>query len=353
MPASRTRVLVVDDSALMRQLLTQILSSAPDLEVVGSAGDPIQAWQRVQALNPDVLTLDVEMPRMDGVTFLERLMHARPLPVVMVSSLTERGADITLRALEAGAIDFVTKPKIDVQSGTVAQATELVSKVRAAARARPRTRLPVAAIVAKPVVAAPVGRIQINTTHKVIVIGASTGGTEALREVLAKFPADCPGTVIVQHMPEHFTRAFADRLNHLCAPTVREATHGAAIIPGQVLIAPGNRHMRVVRSGAEFQVALSDEAPVRHHRPAVDVLMESAARTLGANAVGVILTGMGDDGARGLLTMYQAGAHTIGQDENSSVVYGMPKEAFLIGAVKEQLPLSRVADTALAKARRA
>ena len=338
--ACRARVLIVDDSALIRQLLTEILSQSPRLEVVGTATDPYAAWDKVQRLQTDVLTLDVEMPRMDGLTFLEKLMRLRPMPVLMVSSLTERGAETTLRALELGAVDFVTKPRIDVRDGTIELADELVAKVEAAAQARVRAPKPApAAVSARP----PAGPLRFDATHKVIALGASTGGTEALRDVLTALPADAPGIVVVQHMPEHFTRAFADRLDTLCQVRVKEASDGDRVLPGHVLIAPGNHHMEVRVSGAYYTVRLHQGPPVNRHRPSVDVLFDSCAQVLGRNAIGAILTGMGADGARGLLHMREAGARTIAQDEASCVVYGMPREAALLGAAMEVLPLDRVA----------
>lgn len=345
----RVRVLIVDDSAVMRQLLTAILSRAPDIEVVGTARDAFTARDRILGLRPDVLTLDVEMPGMDGLTFLEKLMRAAPMPVVMVSSLTERGAVTTLRALELGAVDFVAKPKLDVRAGTLTLADELVEKVRAAARARlrPLRPRPAPAVPARaePPPAEPAALPR--STWSVIAMGASTGGTEALREVLSSLPADSPGVVVVQHMPEGFTRSFAERLDGLCRVRVREARDGDRILPGHVLIAPGNRHLRVYRSGAVYGVRLSDDPPVNRHRPSVDVLFQSCARALGANAVGVILTGMGGDGARGLLAMRAAGARTIAQDEATCVVFGMPREAIAAGAVEEILPLDQIASRAL------
>jgi two-component system chemotaxis response regulator CheB len=332
---SRKRVLIVDDSAVMRELLTAILSADPGLEVVGSAADPYVARDKIKALAPDVLTLDVEMPRMDGLTFLEKLMRAHPMPVVMVSSLTGRGAATTLRALELGAVDFVTKPKLDVAQGTLARAAELAEKVRHAAEVR------VAGSGAVPgrVATLPAPGALLKRTHMVVALGASTGGTEALKEFLRPLPAGSPGVVIVQHMPAHFTTSFAQRLDDVCVLRVREATDGDRILPGHVLLAPGGRHMRVVRSGAEYRVRVMDDPPVNRHRPSVDVLFESCAAHVGANAVGAILTGMGNDGARGLLAMRQAGARTFAQDEASCVVFGMPREAILAGAAEQVVAL--------------
>jgi two-component system chemotaxis response regulator CheB len=336
------RVLVVDDSALMRQIMSEILSSDREIEVAGTAADPYAAWDKIERLAPDVITLDVEMPRMDGLTFLERLMRAHPMPVVMVSSLTERGCDTTLRALELGALDFVTKPRIDIERGTADLAGEIVEKVKAAARARMRPRR-----MSAPAPAQPIAPVSYRGTHKVIAVGASTGGTEALRELLCALPPDAPGAVIVQHMPEDFTRAFADRLDAVAGVRVAEAADGDRVLPGHALIAPGNHHMELVRSGAEYRVRVFMDQPVNRHRPSVDVLFHSCARAAGQNAVGVILTGMGRDGARGLAAMRAAGARTIAQDEATCVVFGMPKEAIALGAAELIEPLARIAPTAL------
>jgi two-component system, chemotaxis family, protein-glutamate methylesterase/glutaminase len=339
----RTKVLIVDDSALVRQLLTELISHDPALEVVGVASDPYAAWEKIKSLRPEVLTLDVEMPRMDGLAFLERLMRARPMPVLMVSSLTEKGCENTLRALELGAVDFVTKPKIDIKNGTIGLADEIIAKIKIAARARVR---PAQKLGARDEARLSALRTEAlaRSTQKVVAIGASTGGTEALREVLTALPADSPGIVIVQHMPEHFTRAFAQRLDGLSQIRVQEARDGDRILPGHALIAPGNYHMRVVRSGANYNVEVFIAEPVNRHRPSVDVLFYSCARHLGRNAIGVLMTGMGGDGARGLLAMRQVGARTLAQDEATSVVFGMPKEAIELGAVGEVLALNRIAE---------
>jgi two-component system chemotaxis response regulator CheB len=323
----------------MRQLLTEILSRDPALEVVGTATDPFVARDKILRLAPQVVTLDVEMPRMDGLTFLEKLMRAHPLPVVMVSSLTERGCETTWRALELGATDFVTKPKLDVQSGTLQLAQEIIDKVKAAARAKVRvgSRVPAPAT---PLPTSPT--MSFRATHKVVAIGASTGGTEAIREVLTRLPADSPGIVMVQHMPEKFTTSFAERLNSLSKIRVSEAHDGDRVLPGHALLAPGNFHMEIMRSGAECRVRVFAADPVNRHRPSVDVLFASCARHLGGNAVGVILTGMGADGAKEMAAMRQAGAHTIAQDEESCVVFGMPKEAIAMGGASEVLPLDRI-----------
>jgi two-component system chemotaxis response regulator CheB len=331
---AKTKVLVVDDSALMRQLLTDLLSRDAGLQVVGAAPDPYVAWDKIKQWNPDVVTLDVEMPRMDGLTFLDKLMQHRPIPVVMVSSLTERNCETTFRAIELGAVDFVTKPKLDVTTGTIALADELIAKVKHASQARPKVKS------AQP--RRLTSGIGFQTTHKVIAIGTSTGGCEALSAVLSTLPADSPGIVAVIHMPEGFTRSFAARLDKSCAVRVSEAKDGDKVLPGHALIAPGNFHLSVVRSGAITTVRVHGGAPVNRHRPSVDVLFESCARELGSNGVGAILTGMGDDGARGLLAMRRAGARTIAQDEATCVVFGMPKEAIACGAVEEVLPLDRI-----------
>ncbi len=337
----RITVLVVDDSAVARQLLANHLARDPAIEVIGTAPDPYLAWQKIRTLAPDVMTLDVEMPRMDGLTFLEKLMRRRPMPVVMVSSLTEAGCATTLRALELGAVDFVMKPVVGLRESLPALAAEIVEKVKVAATAAVRKREP--APHARPIASA-----ALRTTQRLIAIGASTGGTEAIREFLAVLPADAPAVLIVQHMPEKFTRAFANRLDGLCAVRVREAEDGDRALAGHVLVAPGNRHMRLVREGATYLVRLDDAPPVNRHRPSVDVLFHSCAAVAGPNAVGVIMTGMGDDGARGLLAMRRAGAVTLAQDEQSSIVFGMPKMAIELGAAERVLPLGRLAGASLA-----
>jgi two-component system chemotaxis response regulator CheB len=338
----RSRVLIIDDSASVREVLSALLSRAPGLEVVGTASDAVIAWRKIKDLQPDVLSLDVEMPRLDGLSFLERLMAHYPLPVVMVSSMTSRGCATTLRALELGAVDFVAKPKIDVTHGLVELADELAGKLRAAARARVRVRSEGAAAPVSP------GPGLLDATHKVIAIGASTGGTEALREILTALPPAAPGVVVVQHMPPEFTRSFAQRLDGLARIRVKEAEHGDRVLPGHALIAPGGRHLKVRRSGAVVTVEIHDSAPVNRHRPSVDVLFQSCAQRLGAQAIGVILTGMGDDGARGLAAMRTGGAHTIAQDEATSVVFGMPREAIARGAAAAVLPIERIAGALVA-----
>lgn len=336
--SSRIRVLVVDDSALMRKLLTEFLQRDPQLEVIGSAPDPFVARDKIKQLAPDVLTLDVEMPRMDGLTFLENLMRLRPMPVVMVSSLTERGAETTLQALELGAVDFVTKPKLDLEAGIRQYADELTAKIKAAAKARVRT---IDRAGGRPV--APPPRRLLRTTEKIIAIGASTGGTEAIKDVLAGMPADAPAILIAQHIPAAFSAPFAARMDRCASMRVCEARDGQQIVPGHAYIAPGDWHLELARDGARYVCRLNQKAPENRHRPSVDVLFKSVAAQAGANAVGAILTGMGEDGARGLLDMRGAGAHTLAQDEASSVVWGMPGAAVKLGATEQVLPLDRVA----------
>ncbi|MGE5517127.1 MAG: protein-glutamate methylesterase/protein-glutamine glutaminase [Bacteroidota bacterium] len=350
--AGKVRVLIVDDSASVRQTLTEVLSSDPEIEVMGVAADPFAAAQRMSHELPDVITLDVEMPRMDGISFLRRIMAQRPIPVVMCSSLTEEGSSTLMQALEAGAVDVICKPKVETRQFLTESRVAICDAVKAAARAR-LGRLRPAALprleVAKKLSADammpapnPNSRAMARTTEKVVCIGASTGGTESLRVVLEALPSDCPGIVIVQHMPEKFTAAFARRLDGLCAVTVKEAADGDVVLRGQVLIAPGNRHMLLQRSGARYHVAIKEGPLVSRHRPSVDVLFRSAAQYAGANAVGILMTGMGDDGAKGLLEMRQAGAATVAQDEASCVVFGMPKEAISLGAAEKVMPLDLI-----------
>ncbi len=343
------KVLVIDDSALIRQLLTRILDSDPGIQVVGTAPDPYVARDKIKKLNPDVLTLDVEMPRMDGVTFLRNLMRLRPMPVVMVSTLTDAGADVTLRALELGAVDYVSKPKINVQDELQAYADEIISKVKAAARARvrgidaatpPRNALSAAAPAAS-------GRAHFKTTDMIIAIGASTGGTEAIKDVLCQLPPSTPGIVITQHIPAAFSKPFSERLNANSAMTVTQAEHGQQILPGHAYVAPGDRHLEVVRDGARFVCRLLDSEPVNRHKPSVEVMFNSVARNVGRNALCVLLTGMGDDGADAMGEMKRAGAPTIAQDEASSVVWGMPGEAVKRGHADEVLPLHSIAERIL------
>jgi two-component system chemotaxis response regulator CheB len=351
METKKIRVLVVDDSALVRQILVEVLGNAPDVEVVGTASDPFMARDRIKELNPDVITLDVEMPRMDGLTFLANLMRLRPMPVVMVSSLTEQGADTTLKALELGAVDFVSKPKIDL-AGTLADfGDEILAKIRIAAGARVMARRAPAAVTrvapkysADAVIPANAGGKMLRTTDRIIAIGASTGGTEAIREVLMGLPADCPAVVIAQHIPEAFSLPFTRRMDSLAAMSVVEPSDGQYIMAGHAYIAPGSKHLLVERDGARYRCRLNNGPPVNRHCPSVDVLFRSVAQNVGPNAVGVILTGMGDDGARGLKEMLDAGARTMAQDEASSVVWGMPGAAVKLGGAQEVLPLGRVAE---------
>ena len=337
----KIRVLVVDDSALMRGLLSQMIGLAPDMEVVGTAPDAPTAREMIKVLNPDVLTLDVQMPKMDGLEFLDRLMRLRPMPVVMVSSFTQAGSDTTLKALELGAIDFIGKPRSDGGKSMETYAEELVDKIRAAKAARlhrPSAVSPAMSAV-KPAAVAKTG---LGASGKIIFLGASTGGTEAIKDFLLGVPADCPPILIVQHMPESFTASFARRLDGLCAPRVIEAQGNEKVEPGTVYIAPGHSHMMIKRATTGYSIELAATPPVNRHRPSVDVLFDSAAALVGRKAIGVILTGMGKDGAQGLLRMRQAGARTFGQDEGSCVVYGMPREAYLIGAVEEQYSLGEI-----------
>lgn len=334
------RVLVIDDSAVMRKLLTEFINSQPDLEVVGAAPDAPTAREMIKTVNPDVLTLDVAMPKMDGLEFLERLMRLRPMPVVMVSSYTEAGSDTTLKALELGAVEFIGKPRVEPGHSLDDYAQELAEKIRAAKGAR--LRKPPAA--AQPVPSVPRG----VATNKIIFVGASTGGTEALKHFLLGMPADCPPILVVQHMPETFTASFAKRLDSLCAPRVIESKGNEKVEAGTVYIAPGHSHLQVRKTASGLVTELLQTPPVNRHRPAVDVLFHSAAQLVGRNALGVILTGMGKDGAQGLLAMRQAGARTYGQDEASCVVYGMPREAAQIGAVDEVVSLDEMSRRVLA-----
>ena len=355
---SKIKVLIVDDSALVRQMLSDILNKDRQIEVVGTAPDPIMARDKIKQLNPDVLTLDVEMPKMDGVTFLEKIMKLRPMPVVMVSTLTEKGADITLQALEIGAVDFVEKPKVDFSHTIADYAQELISKVKMAATVKVKQLKPNVSVTpsvtavdnmdvapkfsADAVLSKSAVRKPFKTTDKIVAIGASTGGTEAIKEVLTRLPADFPGIVIAQHIPEAFSGPFAKRMNNACAMTVYEAEDGQQILPGHVYIAPGHSHLMVERDGARYVCRLNDGPPVNRHKPSVDVLFRSIAQHVGPNAIGVILTGMGDDGARGLKEIRDTGAPTVAQDEKTSVVWGMPGEAVKHDAVDEILPLSKV-----------
>ncbi|MFW5451292.1 MAG: chemotaxis response regulator protein-glutamate methylesterase [Methylophagaceae bacterium] len=355
---AKINVLVVDDSALVRKLLSEILNKDPDIEVVGTAIDPYQAREKIKKLKPDVLTLDIEMPRMDGVTFLKNLMRLHPMPVVMVSTLTEQGAQVTLEALELGAVDFVAKPKLDLSNTLNDYAQEIIDKVKTAAvvninalaQDRPKPvavseKLTADAVLAKPSLGLIPSHLKI--TDKIIAIGSSTGGTEAIKDVLIHLPATCPGIVITQHIPAAFSRPFAERVNALSAIEVSEAEDGQQILPGHAYIAPGDKHLLVERSGARFYCHLNDGPPVSRHKPSVDVLFRSVAQSLGSNAIGIMLTGMGDDGAKGMLEMKQAGAFNFVQDEKSSVVWGMPGQAIKIGAAELQVPLNKIAEKLL------
>ena len=348
----KVRVLVIDDSASVRQTMVSVLEADPDIEVVGVAPDPFVAARRLQEVIPDVITLDVEMPRMDGITFLRKIMSQRPIPVVMCSSLTEQGSETLMQALEAGAVDVILKPKIAAAD----HLNEIGDRIRHVVKAAAQARLgvvrkgysasaggPAKKLTADAVLPPPTGKAMAKTTEKVVCIGASTGGTESLREVLQALPANAPGILIVQHMPEKFTAAFARRLDSLCHVEVKEAEQGDPVLRGRVLIAPGDHHMLLERQGARYHVSVRQGPLVSRHRPSVDVLFRSAARSAGANAVGIIMTGMGDDGARGLLEMKEAGAHTVAQDEATSVVFGMPKEAIARGAADRILGLDRLA----------
>lgn len=352
---AKTRVVVVDDSALVRSLLAEIINRQTDMCCIGSAADPLVAREMIRNLNPDVITLDVEMPRMDGIDFLSKLMRLRPMPVVMVSTLTERGADVTLRALELGAVDFVAKPKIGVADGLKLLAEEITDKIRIAAKAHVK-RTPAAPAApapgAPPQAARPaVANLGRLSTEKIIFIGASTGGTEATKDVLLGLPPDSPGVMITQHMPPGFTRSYAARLDGLCKIRVKEATDGERVLPGHAYIAPGGLHMSVERSGANYIVRVRDGDPVNRHKPSVEVLFESAARVVGPNAFGIMLTGMGGDGARAMKQMKDAGSYNLCQDEASCVVFGMPREAIQQGAAHEVLPLSQIAGHLLDKLR--
>lgn len=345
---TKIRVLVVDDSALVRSLLSEIINREPDMRCVGAASDPLVAREMIRELAPDVITLDVEMPRMDGIDFLGKLMRLRPMPVLMVSTLTERGADVTLRALELGAVDFVAKPRIGVADGLRQLAEDICAKLRTAAQARVR-RLPIPAASTPQRPAAPgLGRL---STEKIIFIGASTGGTEATRELLMGLPPDAPAVVITQHMPPGFTRSYAARLDSLCRIRIKEAADGDRILPGHGYIAPGGLHLTVERSGANYLARVRDGDAINRHKPSVEALFESAARVVGPNALGVMLTGMGADGAKAMKAMRDAGSYNICQDEASCVVFGMPREAIAQGAAHEVLPLQRIAPALLERLR--
>ena len=365
----KVRVLIVDDSALIRRILTDILSSDPEIEVVGTAMDPHIARQKIKDLDPDVITLDVEMPKMDGISFLQKLMRLRPMPVVMISSLTQKGAEITLDALSLGAIDFIGKPKIDVATTLTDYTDEILEKVKNAAKVKVRARpsrtdekkqdtavtaeannvdhdskYSATVVLQRPTF----DNKKIKTTEKIIAIGASTGGTEAIKQILEKMPPDTPGTLITQHIPPVFSKSFAERVNKCSPMTVVEATDGQLIIPGHAYVAPGNKHLLLVRDGARYRCKLNDGPPVNRHKPSVDVLFRSVAANAGANAIGIILTGMGADGAIGLDEIKQAGSKTIAQDEKTSIVWGMPGEAVRRGAAQHVLPLENIPGKILA-----
>lgn len=351
---AKTKVVVVDDSALVRSILTEIINRQSDMECIGAAADPLVAREMIRNLNPDVITLDVEMPRMDGLDFLSRLMRLRPMPVVMVSTLTERGADVTLKALELGAVDFVAKPKIGVADGIKLLAQDITDKIRIASKAHIRRAPPPAApgaaapAPAKPVTMASLGRA---STEKLIFIGASTGGTEATKDVLINLPADSPAVVITQHMPPGFTKSYAARLDGLCKIRVKEAQDGERILPGHGYIAPGGFHLTVERSGANYIARVQDGDPINRHKPSVEALFLSAARVVGQNAIGIMLTGMGADGAKAMKVMKDAGSYNYCQDEATCVVFGMPREAIAAGAADEVLPLGQIATKVLERLR--
>jgi len=349
--ANRIKVMVVDDSAVVRQVVVGLLQSDPGIEVIGAAADPLFAMERMKSQWPDVILLDVEMPRMDGITFLKKIMHERPTPIVICSTLTEEGAATTVEAMAAGAVTIITKPRMGLKQFLNDSTEELTSAIRAAAKvnisrlaARSTGARPVAVRNSADVMLAPArdAKAMTRTTEHIVAIGTSTGGTQALQEVLTRLPAVSPGIVIVQHMPQHFTAAFADRLNALCQITVREAKHNDRVVPGNALIAPGGKHMLLVRSGAQYYVEVKDGPPVNRHCPSVDVLFRSVAKCAGKNALGIIMTGMGDDGARGLKEMRDAGSHTVAQDEATCVVFGMPKEAIRLDAAERIMPLDNI-----------
>ncbi len=353
MKKEKIKVLIVDDSAVVRQTMQKILSSDPEIEVIGAASDPYIAVSKMKLATPDVITLDIEMPRMDGITFLKKIMSQNPIPVVICSSLTTEGSDAALKALQYGATELITKPQLGTKKFLEESKIRIVDAVKAAHLTKVKKVSPLPSLQVTPkltadeVLARPTGREIIRTTAKVVVVGASTGGTEALREFLEKLPLDSPGIVIVQHMPEHFTRAFAQRLDGLCQVTVKEAENDDTVVRGRAMIAPGNRHILLKRSGTRYYVEVKDGPLVSRHRPSVDVLFRSAARYAGQNAVGVIMTGMGGDGSKGMLEMKQAGSVNLAQDEASSVVFGMPKEAIKLGATDRVLPLKDLAGAVL------
>lgn len=352
----KIRVIVVDDSALVRGLLTEIINRQSDMECIGAANDPLIAREMIRERNPDVITLDIEMPKMDGLDFLERLMRLRPMPVVMISTLTERGAEVTIRALELGAVDFVSKPRIGLADGIKELAGQIVEKIRIASNAHIRRLAPAAAGTSSSTASANAGAgapapltIGRVSTEKLIAIGASTGGTEAIKEILVRMPANAPAIVITQHMPPGFTTSFAARLNGLCQITVQEAENGARILPGHAYIAPGGKQFRVDKSGANYVAVVEDAEAVNRHKPSVEVLFKSVAKVVGRNALGVMLTGMGNDGAKAMKEMRDAGSYNFVQDEATCIVFGMPREAILHGAADEILPLQDIAAALLNK----
>lgn len=351
MSEEKVKVLIVDDSALVRQALTSIFETDKDIEVIGVASDPYVAVQKLKKVKPDVITLDIEMPRMDGITFLQKLMSQHPIPVVVISTLTEKGTDTALRALELGAVEILAKPKLDTEKALKESTIQLCDIVKASAKVKAKKIKKLIELKTTPKLTADavlgknVGKSMLKTTDKVLVVGASTGGTEAIKVFLQGLPIDCPGVVIVQHMPEMFTKQFAKRLDQECQISVKEAENGDRVLRGHVLIAPGSHHMLLKRSGARYYVEIKDGPLVSRHKPSVDVLFRSAARYAGKNAVGVILTGMGDDGAKGLLEMKESGAFTIAQNEETCVVYGMPREAVALGGAMKVVALDKVAST--------
>ena len=357
--SKKIRVIVVDDSALVRSLLAEIINRQHDMECIGTANDPLVAREMIRELDPDVITLDVEMPRMDGIDFLGRLMRLRPMPVVMISTLTERGAEVTMRALELGAVDFVAKPRVGLANGLNELATQIVDKIRVAAVAHVRriSAVPAGsaanagAVAGAPAAASSTSLLGRLSTEKIIAIGASTGGTEAIREVLVRLPADSPAIVITQHMPPGFTTSFAARLNSLCQITVKEAVNGERILPGHAYIAPGGKQFHIARSGANYVAVVDDGPPVNRHKPSVEVLFKSAATVLGRNAYAIMLTGMGADGAAAMREMKDAGSYNYVQDEASCIVFGMPREAIAHGAADEVLPLTQIAPALIARLR--
>ena len=344
LPKNKIKVLIVDDSALIRSILKEIINSYPDMEAIGAASNPLQAREMIKTLNPDVLTLDVEMPEMDGLTFLEKLMRLHPMPVLMISSMTELGSDAALRALELGAVDFVAKPKVGIADGMQDYADEIAEKIRVASSARITRGVNSEKVALKLL---PALGNSFTTTEKIIVVGASTGGTEAIREFLIRLPADAPGILIVQHMPALFTKPFAHRLDGLCKIKVKEAEDNERVLPGHAYIAPGNFHLSLRRSGANYMTELSQTDHVNRHRPSVEVLFRSAAKCAGKNIIGVMMTGMGRDGAAAMLEMRQAGAYNLAQDEASCVVFGMPKEAIAAGAVDEVVAIQEMSERVL------